>query len=261
MEEALRAGVDSFMANRCLPQTCWRSFERSCSARTSAEEQSRRRDLSGRASAGRDMQINAEIMRYPQPCAACWWTSRKRQRAWNCFEDSEIAITTRCSWTAHAVMDGLAAAAAIRALNREDAHRVPIIALTANAFDEDVQRSCRWARTRNWPSPEMEHCTTRLSSLIPANRTLKHAGKLASLRAFFMRLWLRVPMCALHPPICRGSTNARGCSPRRRPCPSGRGGPGTGEMMSTYSIRGRRAGICGGLQQILTMRISGSPRR
>ena len=38
-------------------------------------------------------------------------------------------------------MDGLEAAAAIRALNREDAKRIPIIALTANAFDEDVQRS------------------------------------------------------------------------------------------------------------------------
>ena len=38
-------------------------------------------------------------------------------------------------------MDGLEAAAAIRALDRPDAKKVPIIALTANAFDEDVQRS------------------------------------------------------------------------------------------------------------------------
>jgi CheY-like chemotaxis protein len=38
-------------------------------------------------------------------------------------------------------MDGLEATAAIRALRREDAARIPIIALTANAFDEDVQRS------------------------------------------------------------------------------------------------------------------------
>lgn len=38
-------------------------------------------------------------------------------------------------------MDGLEAAAAIRALNRNDALTIPIIALTANAFDEDVQRS------------------------------------------------------------------------------------------------------------------------
>ena len=38
-------------------------------------------------------------------------------------------------------MDGLEATAAIRALDRTDAKTIPIIALTANAFDEDVQRS------------------------------------------------------------------------------------------------------------------------
>ena len=39
------------------------------------------------------------------------------------------------------VMDGLEATKAIRALDRPDAGTIPIIALTANAFDEDVQRS------------------------------------------------------------------------------------------------------------------------
>jgi len=39
------------------------------------------------------------------------------------------------------VMDGLAATKAIRALDRPDAASIPIIAMTANAFDEDVQRS------------------------------------------------------------------------------------------------------------------------
>ena len=39
------------------------------------------------------------------------------------------------------VLDGLGATEAIRALDRADAKSIPIIAMTANAFDEDVQRS------------------------------------------------------------------------------------------------------------------------
>ncbi len=38
-------------------------------------------------------------------------------------------------------MDGLEATERIRALQRPDAATVPIIAMTANAFDVDVQRS------------------------------------------------------------------------------------------------------------------------
>jgi CheY-like chemotaxis protein len=38
-------------------------------------------------------------------------------------------------------MDGLTATRNIRALGREDSASIPIIALTANAFDEDVQQS------------------------------------------------------------------------------------------------------------------------
>ena len=38
-------------------------------------------------------------------------------------------------------MDGLEATKVIRALEREDAKKIPIIALTANAFEEDVQKS------------------------------------------------------------------------------------------------------------------------
>ncbi|MBQ7506322.1 MAG: response regulator [Lachnospiraceae bacterium] len=38
-------------------------------------------------------------------------------------------------------MDGLQAGSLIRSMDREDAKTIPIIALTANAFDEDVERS------------------------------------------------------------------------------------------------------------------------
>ena len=38
------------------------------------------------------------------------------------------------------VMDGLTAARTIRALERQDAKTIPIIAMTANAFREDAER-------------------------------------------------------------------------------------------------------------------------
>lgn len=39
------------------------------------------------------------------------------------------------------VMDGLTATRAIRALDREDAKKIPIIAMSANAYDEDIKKS------------------------------------------------------------------------------------------------------------------------
>jgi CheY-like chemotaxis protein len=41
------------------------------------------------------------------------------------------------------VMDGIEAAKAIRALNRADAQQVPIVALSANAFEEDKMTSAK----------------------------------------------------------------------------------------------------------------------
>ena len=64
-------------------------------------------------------------------------------------------------------MDGLEAAAAIRALDRPDARTIPIIALTANAFDEDVQRSLQVGMNAHLSKPvEPEHLYRTLEELI-----------------------------------------------------------------------------------------------
>ncbi len=65
------------------------------------------------------------------------------------------------------VMNGLEAASAIRALERPDARLIPIIALTANAFDEDVQRSLQAGMSAHLSKPvEPDHLYETISRLI-----------------------------------------------------------------------------------------------
>lgn len=64
-------------------------------------------------------------------------------------------------------MDGLEAAAKIRGLDRPDAKKVPIIAMTANAFDEDVQRSLQVGMNAHLSKPvEPQHLYNTLEELI-----------------------------------------------------------------------------------------------
>ena len=64
-------------------------------------------------------------------------------------------------------MDGLEATRAIRALDRNDAKEVPVIALTANAFDEDVRRSLQAGMTAHLSKPvEPEALFQTLESLL-----------------------------------------------------------------------------------------------
>jgi len=64
-------------------------------------------------------------------------------------------------------MDGLEAAKKIREINRPDARRIPIIAMTANAFDEDVQRSLQAGMNAHLSKPvEPERLYRTLGELI-----------------------------------------------------------------------------------------------
>jgi CheY-like chemotaxis protein len=65
------------------------------------------------------------------------------------------------------VMDGLTAAAAIRAMERADAKTVPIVALTANAFDEDINDSLSAGMDGHLSKPvEPDKLYSTLASLI-----------------------------------------------------------------------------------------------
>ena len=90
-----------------------------------------------------DMEINAEIL-----TDILEMEEIEADHAWNGREAVDMfAASEPGTYSAVLMdirmpeMDGLEAATAIRALDRADAKKIPVIALTANAFDEDVQRS------------------------------------------------------------------------------------------------------------------------
>ncbi len=64
-------------------------------------------------------------------------------------------------------MDGLTATRAIRALDRADAKAIPIIAMTANVFDEDVERSLQAGMNAHLSKPvEPDHLYETMAKLI-----------------------------------------------------------------------------------------------
>ena len=65
------------------------------------------------------------------------------------------------------IMNGLEATVTIRKLDRKDAKTIPIIAMTANAFDEDVQRSLQAGMNAHLSKPiEMEQLYETLETFI-----------------------------------------------------------------------------------------------
>ena len=64
-------------------------------------------------------------------------------------------------------LDGLQAAAEIRALAREDAAKIPILALTANAFSEDVAKTLQSGMNGHLSKPiDAQELYRKIASMI-----------------------------------------------------------------------------------------------
>ncbi len=171
MDVAQNAGVDSFMAKPLHPSHVVTEFERAFRKKgQKILPQKGRVELAGRRILlAEDMMINAEIMKELLSMKGMETEHAENgQAALELFRQSEeghfdaVLMDVRMP-----VMDGLQAAAAIRALKREDAQRVPIIALTANAFDEDVKRSLQAGMNAHLSKPvEPDHLYTTLEELM-----------------------------------------------------------------------------------------------
>ncbi|MBQ8072229.1 MAG: response regulator [Clostridia bacterium] len=145
LEEALAAGVDSFLPKPLFAAAVLDEFKSALKRKDlRARKEQNRADLAGRhILLAEDMDVNAEIMQM-----VLRMRGMEADRAENGRKAVELfaghpegfydAILMDVRMPE---MDGLEATRAIRAMDRGDAKDIPIIALTANAFDEDVQRS------------------------------------------------------------------------------------------------------------------------
>jgi len=142
-EEARNAGVDTFVPKPLFAGSVMDEF-RDAFKKKKKKTDKKASDLKGRhILLAEDVAVNAEIM---------VMVLGMREMEVDLAENGRIAVEM---FESHPEgyydailmdmrmpeMDGLEATRAIRAMDRKDAGSIPIIALTANAFDEDVQRS------------------------------------------------------------------------------------------------------------------------
>ena len=171
MDEALHIGVDGFLAKPLFASAVIDEFERIARKNSlSLCRERKRAELKGRRILlAEDVEINAEIMKQIIRMRDAEIDHAENGRAaLEMFEKSPAGYYDAILMDVRMPeMDGLEAAAAIRALDRPDAKKIPIIAMTANAFDEDVQRSLQVGMNAHLSKPvEPEHLFRTLEELI-----------------------------------------------------------------------------------------------
>ena len=170
-EEAHRVGVDSFLAKPLFAANVIEEFERIARKnKMGLFKEKKQAELAGRRILlAEDMELNAEIMMDILDMERIETDHAKNGRiALEMFQNSDVGTYSAILMDVRMPeMDGLEATAAIRGLSREDAKRIPIIALTANAFDEDVQRSLQAGMNAHLSKPvESDHLIRILGELI-----------------------------------------------------------------------------------------------
>ena len=180
MDEALHAGVDGFLAKPLSAAKVIEEFAR-ISKHSSMKKLSdgKRADLKGRhILLAEDILINAEIVKELIHSRGAELDHAENGRlVTEMFSRSEpgyydaILMDVRMP-----EMDGLEATSLIRAMDRPDARTIPIIAMTANAFDEDVKSSLQAGMNAHLSKPvDPDHLYQTLEEIIweKGNNTLK----------------------------------------------------------------------------------------
>ena len=143
-EEAIEAGVDSFIAKPIFSGNLLDELKTIWKKKNYATLNTKKANLSNKhVILAEDMEINAQIMVEVLKMRDIKTdVAKDGEEAVELFESNPEGYYDAILMDMRMPnMDGLTATTVIRAMDREDAKNIPIIALTANAFDEDAQRS------------------------------------------------------------------------------------------------------------------------